>query len=272
MKKILKYITFLAAALLVTASCDYDDTNYDMLATDPDPNATFYVQFKNASKTLRTDVNDAGLVNIETTIVVGLMGTPQPQDIVVNLSVNPSTTIDASAYELSSTSITIPAGKTAGSVNLTAFAEIMAQNVWVSLVLNMDAGGNTSDVGTELKYDMFRICAMDPSTIVGDWVVNMQDNYGDGWQGSKVIVTIDGVSQDVSIPDYWSTGIYYGPDVNVPVTIAVPSGSQTLTFSWVSGDWPSEASFNIVAPSGNVAGSGGPSPAEGEIIIDACVL
>ena len=121
MKKIVKYITLLAVTLLATSACDYDDTNFANLTTELDPNATFYVQFKDASKSLKTDVNpDTGaLIDISTIVTVGLMGAPQAQDISVNLTVDPSTTLTSNQYTLSSTSVIIPAGQTYGSVDFT---------------------------------------------------------------------------------------------------------------------------------------------------------
>lgn len=273
MKKIVKYITLLAVTLLATSACDYDDTNFANLTKSIDPNATFYVQFVDAAQSLRTDLTDeGGLIDIETTISVALLGAPQSQDIQVNLSVDPSTTIDANAYTLSSTSITIPAGQTYGSVNFRAIAANMTMNENVKLVLNMDAGANTASVGTKLTYNLFRVCGMTPEGIEGDWTINMWDNYGDGWQGSKITATYDGTSVDIAIGDYWSGAPYYGPDVIVPYTLSIPPGTQKIEFSFTAGDYPSEVEFVILAPNGNQAGAGGPSPTVGPIVIDACVL
>jgi hypothetical protein len=262
MKNILKLITLMVATFLVTVSCDYDENNFEALTNETDPSASFFVQFKNGSKSLLTGVDETGnLVDINSTVQVGLLGLPQGQDISIALNVDPSTTIGPSMYELSETSVTIPAGESFGSVDFTAFASEMPQNETLKFVLNMDAGSNNAPSGLQLEYVLFRICAMDPTSIVGDWVLNMQDSWGDGWNGASVTAIIDGVGTDYTI------GGASGSEI-----ITVPDGSQTLSFEFNSGDWDGEVTFQIIAPNGNQAGSGGPSPAVGEVIIDACVL
>lgn len=142
---------------------------------------------------------------------------------------------------------------------------------------------NTDNTGDSVKGELFFaspmvytglvICILDtpPS---GDWRITMQDSYGDGWQGSAVVTTIDGVDQSSSLPDFWTAGL--GGAVgdalysDGEVLVNVPSGTSTLTFSWVSGDYPSEATFEIYAPSGNLVATGGPSPEVGEIALNLC--
>lgn len=264
MKKIIKYITFLAVSLFIAAACDYDDSNFENLTISPDPNATYFVQFKGASKSLKTDVNPntGDLVDINASVVVALMGMPQSQDISVNLSVDPSTTVTSDQYELSSNTLTIPAGKSAGSVNFKAIASKMAINEPVSFVLNMDAGANTASVGTQLKYDLLRICAQDPSSIKGNWTLDMKDSYGDGWNGATVTVKYGNTETVYTIED-GASGFE---------TITIPDGTLSVKFFFASGDWDEEVTFEITAPNGIVVGSGGPTPAVGEINIDACKL
>jgi len=112
------------------------------------------------------------------------------------------------------------------------------------------------------------LCIPD-SPITGDYVVNMFDSYGDGWQGSAVICTIDGVEHSVYLADYWSTGL--GPFSAGTDTITVPVGATTVVWSFVAGDYPSEVSFQIIGPnSGNIIGDFGPSPVEGELALNLC--
>lgn len=117
-------------------------------------------------------------------------------------------------------------------------------------------------------YNVGILC-IPASPITGDYVINMQDSYGDGWQGSAVICTIDGVEFSASLPDYWSTGL--GPFSTGTATITVPAGASTVVWSFVAGDWPSEVTFQIIGPnSGNVIGDFGPSPVEGELALNLC--
>lgn len=65
---------------------------------------------------------------------------------------------------------------------------------------------------------------------------NLHDSYGDGWNGNAVLVSFtDGTSQSLTIDN--------GHDASFIVTI--PAG-DTMTCSWVTGNYSSEASFNIV--------------------------
>ena len=113
------------------------------------------------------------------------------------------------------------------------------------------------------------ILCIPASPITGDYVINMQDSYGDGWQGSAVVCTIDGVEFSASLPDYWSTGL--GPFSSGTDTITVPEGAVSVVWSYVAGDWPSEVTFQIIGPnSGNVIGDFGPSPVEGELALNLC--
>lgn len=269
MKKIVKYITLLAVTLLATSACDYDDTNFANLTTELDPNATFYVQFKDASKSLKTDVNpDTGaLIDISTIVTVGLMGAPQAQDISVNLTVDPSTTLTSNQYTLSSTSVIIPAGQTYGSVDFTAYAAEMEIEKPETLVMTMDAGANTAGTGLELKYDLVRPCAQDAEKIKGDWTITMQDSYGDGWNGASITVKYGSSEMDIDLDSFTTDG-----GVNGEATVTIPAGTGSVKFFFNSGDWDSEVTFQITAPNGVEVGSGGPSPAVGEINIDACLL
>ena len=109
-------------------------------------------------------------------------------------------------------------------------------------------------------YESQILCNPD-TPITGDYLVNMQDSWGDGWNGAALKVTIDGVATDYTI-DSGSSSSH---------TINVPIGSSTLTWEFVSGAWDSEITFQIIGPnSGDVIGDFGPSPAEGPLGLNYC--
>lgn len=94
----------------------------------------------------------------------------------------------------------------------------------------------------------------------GDYVLEMIDLYGDGWNGGKITVTIDGVNTDYFIVDGSSQ-----TDI-----ITVPDGTTELAFAFTSlGDWPSEIVYTLTAPNGNSV-TDGPDPALGAIPLDLC--
>lgn len=115
-----------------------------------------------------------------------------------------------------------------------------------------------------------QILCIPTSPVTGDYVIKMHDSYGDGWQGSKIIATIDGVDNFYFINSQYDTGSV-APYDNVTVTATIPAGTSTLEWSFVAGDWPSEVSFEIYGPnSGNIIGAFGPTPDEGTLSLNLC--
>jgi hypothetical protein len=104
------------------------------------------------------------------------------------------------------------------------------------------------------------VCAETIENPSGDYVITMQDSYGDGWNGAAVAVTIDGVVTNVTIND-GSSGSQ---------TISVPDGSSSITFDYVSGDWDSEVTFQIKSPKNNIIADVAAPPAVGPIKLDLC--
>ena len=99
--------------------------------------------------------------------------------------------------------------------------------------------------------------------LTGTWTIDMQDSYGDGWNGAAIEVNLDGVTTPYAI-DTGSSGSF---------SIEVPSDAIGLVFSFKSGDYDSEVTYQITAPNGIVTDNG-PSPSVGSINvgIDFCTL
>jgi len=188
MKNIIKYLLILVAGALVLSSCEDLESNYAAMTKDYDPNnTTYYIQFLNASASYATDIDaDGQPTNIVTTVGVALLGAPQSSAITVNLSADPSSTVTSAMYNLSSSSITIPAGGTAGSVDITFLASEMPEDETLNLVLNMDAGGAEASSANVLDYEVLRIkfCPLDdPNDLVGTW------GGVDDWGNSESMTT-----------------------------------------------------------------------------------
>jgi len=85
-----------------------------------------------------------------------------------------------------------------------------------------------------------------------DYVVDMQDSYGDGWNGASIDMSINGVvmtSFTVSTADgAAATGSY-----------STYTGDN-VEFYFNSGSWDTEITFQITAPDGSSVGSYGPYP------------
>jgi hypothetical protein len=112
----------------------------------------------------------------------------------------------------------------------------------------------------------------------GDYVIDMQDSYGDGWQtttgdgGPGITVTLDtGVVLEVGLCTPYEASTYAcvndyssGSD-----TITIPAG--TLSADWYfPGDFWGEISFQIYAPSGNLIADVGPGTGAGPIALNLC--
>lgn len=226
MKNIFKLLFVLIATGVFLTSCD-QSTFFDSNPTAPDATATYYLQFVDATQSGETGVTlDGGLVEIETTIAVALMGTPQSADITVDFAVDAANTIDASMYSMSANNITIPAGKTSGSVTFSTVAANMPVGETLELVLNMDAGAhnNPNPAGTQINYSLKRIefCPLDngAADLVGTWTGS------DAWFGNSATATLntDGVSLDIYglshdfIASWWGEPVVAGGTATATIT------------------------------------------------------
>ena len=85
-----------------------------------------------------------------------------------------------------------------------------------------------------------------------DYIVDMQDSYGDGWNGASIDMSINGVvmtSFTVTAADgSAATGSY-----------STYTGDN-VEFYFNSGTWDTEITFQITAPDGSSVGSYGPYP------------
>ena len=127
---------------------------------------------------------------------------------------------------------------------------------------NTDYGGtvsNSSFFRSPLIYYVGVNCT--PITpIPGTYRIDLQDSYGDGWNGASIVVTIDGVAESYTL-DSGSSGSF---------SISVPEDTEELSFVFNSGDWDGEVTFQIYAPNGEIASEQGPSPGVGEIPLSIC--
>lgn len=238
MRNIFKFFLALSITGIFLFSCEKKEVGFDALTSDPDPSATYYVQFLDAAKTMETGVTETGsLVDATSTIAVSLMGAPQKDAITVNLTPDPSNTLTSSMYTLSANSITIPAGKTSGSVNFSTIAAKMPVGETVKFGLSINAGDHNSPnvAGTKLSYNVKRInfCPLEygAGSLVGSWSGN--DGAGvDGTFPSQITTVLDGTDLTVSgmnvgfINNFWGEEITDGGSFTMTVkgngTVDIP--------------------------------------------------
>ncbi|REE80435.1 hypothetical protein BX611_2077 [Lutibacter oceani] len=239
MKKILKYITFMAAAVLATVSCNYDDTNFDLLHKDVDLNATYYVQFDNNTLDAQVGRDENGNpINVQSTILVTLMGLPQSQDITATISHNSASTMTSDMYSLSTTSVTIPAGKTSASFDFSTIGQNMPECESVNLILDLNAGDNvtSSDNGSKVNFNIRKISpsplANGVSDLAGTWAIGEsytngtyydEASFGATWDGTKLVAS--GLGQAM-IDLFWGEPVVAGGDFDMIVsedgTVTIP--------------------------------------------------
>ncbi|MFN4761694.1 hypothetical protein ACKGJN_01105 [Gillisia sp. Q332] len=279
MKNKLKYIAFLLLASIVVVSCDYDENNYESLIGEPNPNATYYIQFNDAAQLFETSFDpDGGTVDVETTVAVKLLGLPQAEAITVGLSLASTSDITSEMFELGTTSLVIPAGETSASTTLTIFSDMLPVDETSSLVLNIDAGANTATAGEVLTYNVFRTPPCIPTP--GEYRIVMIDSYGDGWQttsangGAGITLEVDGVQiAEVGLcSPYEATFPTCTAELaSGETTVTIPEGSQFAKWTFPGDNW-GEIEYEIYDPNGVlVASANAGEGVAGTIDVQACV-
>ncbi|PHN94311.1 hypothetical protein CSC80_02860 [Maribacter sp. 6B07] len=99
-----------------------------------------------------------------------------------------------------------------------------------------------------------------PAPVAGEYTIEMEDSYGDGWNGASIDIVIDGVETSYTL-DSGAAGSQ---------TFTVPEGTAEFTLAFSSGDWDGEITYEIIAPTGELALSDGPTPAVGVQTLNIC--
>ena len=223
MKNIFKLIFTISIASIFLFSCD-EEVGFDALVSAPNADATYYVQFLNAAKTMETGVTESGaLVEAKSTIAVSLMGMPGNSDIKVDLTPDPANTLTPAMYTLSANSVTIPAGKSSGSINFSTKAASMPVGQTLKFVLNMSAGEHNSPsaTGIKLTYNVKRIefcpLANGAADLVGTW------SGDDAYYASQIETSLSGTDFIVAgmskefMEDWWGETITAGGSFKMTV-------------------------------------------------------
>lgn len=117
-------------------------------------------------------------------------------------------------------------------------------------------GNNSADLIDELGYrNAFEFgfaipCPPETGNIAGNWIIDMQDLYGDGWDNAFVTVDIDGATTNYTI----AAGSAATHVVNVP------DGTGRLVISYTPGAFEEEHVYTVEKPDGTLLGPFGPNP------------
>ena len=125
------------------------------------------------------------------------------------------------------------------------------------------------------QYNALLTCSPAP----GDYVVEMQDSYGDGWQSPGGIeVNIDGTIVNATLCNAWGdlvsgcvndtgdlTNNYGGA-----TTITIPAGTESATWTYTGDSYPGEVTFQVYGPDGSLVYDSGSDPGPGLLPIAVC--
>jgi hypothetical protein len=140
-----------------------------------------------------------------------------------------------------------------------------------------DVSANFDNQSADHTFSSTVVCDS-PTLPAGDWVIDMQDSYGDGWQpttgnggGAGITVTLsDGSTIEIGLCTPYEPPGY-------ACTTGLSSGSATITIpANVSGDWTfngdfwGEMSFQIYGPSGSTVATGSAGASAGPIALNLC--
>lgn len=233
------------------------------------------------------------------------------QEVRVYISFDDNTSSNGTTSKPETLYSTIPAGNfVEGESGLprTSFKISLAQALeGLSLSLDEFTGGDAIDIRFELQLTDGRIFTNTDSTgslqqsffsspylyksvikciplsaIPGIYTFEMADSYGDGWQESRIKVTVDGTTTYYGIPSPYDRDADYnasletfnGNNSSGKSQITIPANAQSMLFEFERGRFPSECSFTINYTA--LDGSNGQTsysesnPSAGEKVLSVC--
>lgn len=110
------------------------------------------------------------------------------------------------------------------------------------------------------QYNVNFVCPADVPSF-GTWTVDMQDSWGDGWNGGTLLVTLDGDTEIV---------LEFLDGATKTETFEVPSSTETISIVYTGGSFDEEVTFQITAPNGNQVVDQGVNPPVDIELIDYC--
>lgn len=288
MKNIFKL--FLLSFLVFAVSCENED--------DPrfqDNPETGWIEFASGSTTVAV-TSRTTTINIPVTFTAPI----NLSDVTVNYSINtvsggaPSTVVTGLG-----TSITIVGNTNRANISLDPLPDAVQQLIdngdsvfEISLTsANRGIGIGLADGSATTTHTVNLLCGGEP--IPGDYVVDMADSFGDGWQtddangGSGITVTLTDVNGDETVIEVGMCSPYAaadgtflrGPDCTGPAStsffsataiVTIPPGTVGAIWNF-PGDWYGEISFDITNPNGTVLYSAGLNEPAGELAISYCI-
>jgi hypothetical protein len=110
------------------------------------------------------------------------------------------------------------------------------------------------------RYTVPLVCPPIAPT-AGVWSLEIQDSYGDSWNGASLDVNIDGTTTNYTHEGGSSTSY----------TFTVPAGATSIQIVYNGGTFDEENTFQVVSANGNTVLDLGPTPPAGSGLFDFCL-
>ena len=272
MKKQLNKIVLLLLSVIVISSCESDDKVIDQVFDDISYGAVLRnVEITSASYNL-SDLNSAFSIIVEAQdeeygallSEVDVYVSKEGNEVLVK-------TVPASAFTIGDkglpvTEISVTLGESITALGLGSNYGVGDEFV-IRLSLKLTDGREFSAASASgsLQGSYFASPFLYTSAILctpkpGDYVVDMQDSYGDGWQGDGIKVTFDGGPRDAEVVYIDMLSSYAGGPgccswTSSTETLNVPVGTDGFAWEYMGDSYPGEVSFQIYAPDGSLLGA-----------------
>ena len=217
-------------------------------------------------------VNYTQVITITDTTAPTFTTSPADVTVACDASTAASATGTAAASDNCDSSVTITSADTtvAGTGNNSVITRVWtatddngnAATYTQTITISADTTAPTfttspADVTVECdaSTDPVSTCSTsDGSILPGTYTVDMQDSYGDGWQGNGISISIDGNITTATLCDSGWGGTTVpgcvGDGSSGSLSVNVPAGTQLLSFTAEYDSYPSERSVQVYDPNG----------------------
>jgi len=288
MKKQFSKIAILLLSVIMFTGCESDDKTIDqvfdgisygaVLRTLDVPGKSFNLSDLNSAFSVVVEEQDEeyGDLLSEVDVYVSKDG----NEVLV-------TTVPASAFTVGEkglpvTTISITLGETLTALGLEnnyGVGDVYVIRLSLKLTDGREFSSDTSSGSLQGSYfssPFTYTCAILCTPKPGDYVIDMQDSYGDGWQGDGIKVTFDGGPRAGEIVYIDMLSSYSGGPscctwTDSTETLNVPDGTEGFTWEYTGDSYPGEVTFQIYAPDGSLLGAFGPGQGPGTLTILNCL-
>ncbi len=218
MKKIIKYLFALLGMVFFMAACEVNDPVLWTKGVTGFEESHILVYFEKEDALDRTQ-----------SIEVMLIGKQQKNPIDLTISIDESSTANVSQYDLSGTTITIPANSSYGEIEIDCYRDEFVPGEVQTVVLNLSGesvGPEFQTVTVTIEKELF--CPItEASNFIGDYICTEV-----GYMDYPCTFTLDGVDPlkiwNDNFYDWGADPLYYILSGDLDQTITVPA--QTITY------------------------------------------